>query len=128
MSQEASIAPLIMDIFALLATCEELGRAQRKVEQFKTADGRTHKVEAVFTDGVGREVGVQKTEKGFMLIPDCAGLSPEQQKKQTQSIQQVVQKYAYKKVVEQLKRDGYTIAEEGRKGEDIRLVARKWQG
>lgn len=128
MSQEASIAPLIMDIFALLSTCDELGRAQRKVDSFRTNDGQTHKVEAVFTDGIGRQVGVQQTEKGFRLIPDCVGLSAEQQKTQTQSIQQVVQKYAYKKVVEQLKRDGYTIAEEGKKGEDIRLVARKWQG
>lgn len=128
MSQEASIVPLILDIITLLSTSQELGHAQRKVDSWKTHDGQTHKVEHVVSDGTGREFGLQKTEKGFKLLTDCHGLTPEQQKKQTASINQIVQKYAYKKVVEQLKRDGYTIAEEGKKGEDIRLVARKWQG
>lgn len=127
MSSEASILPLILDIAEFVAACAELKRATRKVEQLKTSDGRVHKVEAVFTDGLGREAGLQKTGKGYRVIADCQGLTPEQAKTQIRSISQVVQRYAYRKVLQQLQSQGYVVAEENKQPDDsIRLVVRKW--
>lgn len=127
MSSEADISPLILDVFAFFDALSDLKRATRKAESLKTSDGQTHKVEAVFTDGAGREAGLQKTEKGYKIVSDCHGLTPEQQKKQTESIQQIVQRYAYRKITAQLQREGYSVAEE-QKQEDgsIKLLVRKW--
>jgi hypothetical protein len=126
-SVEACIAPLILDVFSFFDALADLKRAKREAASFKTADGVTHEVEAVFEDGFGREAGLQKTDKGYQIVADCHGLSAEQQKKQADSIQQVVQRYAYRKVVAQLQREGYSVAEEQKQADgSIKLVVRKW--
>ena len=56
----------------------------------KTCDGKTHEVEKVFVDGVGRQAGLRKTDKGYQVVTDCHGLSPAKVKKQAESIQSVV--------------------------------------
>ena len=127
MSSRADITPLILDVWAFFDALSDLKRAQTKVDSFTTSDGHTHKVEAVFEDGAGRKAGLQKTDKGYKIVADCAGLSPAQQKKQQESIQQIVQRYAYKKVVAQLQKEGYSVAEEQKQGDgSIKVVARKW--
>lgn len=127
MSSNADITPLILDVWAFFDALSDLKRAQEKVDTLKTSDGQVHKVEAVFDDGAGRKAGLQKTEKGYKIVSDCAGLTPVQKKKQDQSIQQIVQRYAYKKVVAQLQKEGYSVAEEQKQGDgSIKVVARKW--
>ena len=127
MSESASIGPLINNIMEFLAALGDLRRATAKAESLKTSDGQTHRVEAVFEDGIGRKAGLQKTEKGYRVVADCHGLSAEQVKKQSESIQAVVQRYSYRKVVKQLQAEGYAVAEEQKQADgSIRLVARKW--
>lgn len=127
MSSEADITPLILDVFEFFAALGELSRSSRKCERLTTSDGRTHQVEAVFTDALGREAGLAKTAKGYTIIADCHGLSAEQRKAQTESIQQVVQKYAQRKVLKQLQAEGYVLAEEQKQADgSIKLVVRKW--
>ena len=127
MSAEADISPIILDLAELWGSLLDLALASCRVEQMKTQDGRTHKVEPVFKDAVGRDVGVQKAEKGYRLVTDGAGLTPEQCKKQTESVQQVVQRYAYRKAVKELQAQGYSIAEESKQADgSIKLLVRKW--
>lgn len=127
MSSEASIAPLILDLLSFFDALSDLKRATSKVESLRTSDGRTHKVEAVFEDGAGRQAGLQKTEKGYAVIADCHGLTAEQQKQQAVSIQQVVQRYAYRKVIAQLQQEGYSVAEEQKQPDgSIKMLVRKW--
>jgi hypothetical protein len=127
MSSEASISTMVLDVMAFFDALQDLKRAQAKCDSFKTSDGVEHEVEAVFDDGLGRKAGLQKTAKGYQIVADCHGLDAGQRKKQAESIQQVVQRYSYRKVVEQLKREGYTVAEEQKQGDgSIKLVVRKW--
>lgn len=127
MSSRADISPLILDLLSFFDALSDLKRATAKVDSFRTSDGQTHQVEAVFDDGTGRKAGLQKTDKGYRVVADCHGLSPQQQKAQTESIQQVVQRYAYRKVVAQLQREGYSVAEEQKQPDgSVRLVVRKW--
>lgn len=127
MSSEASLAPMILDVMAFFDALGDLKRATAKAEALRTSDGVTHEVEAVFEDGTGRQAGLRKTAKGYQIVSDCHGLTPAQQKKQAESIQQVVQRYSYRKVVQQLQREGYTVAEEQKQGDgSIKLVVRKW--
>lgn len=127
MSSEANIGTAVLDLFAFFDALSDLKRASQKVDSFKTCDGRTHAVEAVFEDAVGRKAGLQKTDKGYRIVSDCHGLTPEQLKKQTESIQQVVQRYSHRKVLSQLQKEGYTVAEEQKQADgSIKLVVRKW--
>lgn len=127
MSSHADISPLILDVLSFFDALSDLKRAVAKVDELRTADGQLHKVEAVFDDGTGRKAGLEKTDKGYRVVSDCHGLSPAQQKAQQQSIQQIVQRYAYRKVVSQLQREGYSVAEEQKQPDgSIKLVVRKW--
>ena len=127
MSSEASIAPLIRDAAEFLLALGDLAMSAIEAKRLKTSDGRTHEVETVFTDGVGRKAGLQKTDKGYRIVADCQGLSAAQVKKQTESISQVVQRYSYRRVIQQLQSEGYAVAEEQKQPDgSVRLVARKW--
>ena len=127
MSSHCTIAPFFYDIGMFMEALKDLKIASRKIAELKTSDGKTHKVEAVFEDGVGRLAGLAKTEKGYQLVTDSQDLTAEEAKKQNESIQQVVQRYAYRKVVKQLQAEGYQVAEEQKQADNsIRLVCRKW--
>jgi hypothetical protein len=127
MSSQANIGTLIMDVAEFFDALADLKRAARKAERLRTSDGALHRVEAVFDDGLGRQAGLQKTEKGYRVVADCHGLSPEEERRQAASIQQVVQRYAYRKVLRELQGQGYVVAEEEKRPDGaIRLVVRKW--
>jgi hypothetical protein len=127
MSAEASVAVDIMDLVELVASLRDLHREYRQAREMQTSDGKTHSVEVVFKDAAGRDVGLQKSGDGYRVISDWQGLSDEQTKKQNDSIQQVVQRYAYRKVIKELQAQGYMVAEEEKRADQtIRLVVRKW--
>ena len=127
MSSHASVSPLILDLLSFFDALSDLKRVVDKSAALEMLDGSRHEVEAVFDDGAGRKAGLQKTDKGYAILTDCAGLSAAQQKAQAQSIQEVVQRYAYRKVISQLQKEGYSVAEEQKQADgSIKLVARKW--
>ncbi|MCX7927909.1 MAG: DUF1257 domain-containing protein [Candidatus Omnitrophica bacterium] len=112
----------------LIQSLIALGREYRQIKSMATTDGRIYSVEFVTYDDNGRAIGFQKNEKGeYQIIADSHGLNSEQLKKQDDFIKQIRQKYAYITVVEELKKQGYIIAEEEKIAYNtIRLVARKW--
>ena len=127
MSNHSTIAPAFLDIAELVGALVDLHRAYRKADQLKTTDGKTVPVEYVFKDAVGRDAGLQKTEKGFQVVTDCHGLSAAEAKKQAESVSEIVRRYSHRKIVKELQAQGYVIAEEEKRADNtIRLVARKW--
>jgi hypothetical protein len=127
MSSQASIGTIISDLQEFFSALSDLNCAYRKVERLKTSEGRVHKVEAVFRDNLGRQAGLQKTDKGYQIITDCEGLSPVEAQQQRESVQQIVQRYAYRKVLKELQAQGYVVAEENHQPDNsIRLLVRKW--
>jgi len=127
MSAEALVVVAVMELAELIASLNDLKREHREANQMTTSDGQKHSVDIIFKDSIGRDVGVQKAGKDYKIISDCHGLSKEQMKRQSESVQQVVQRYAYRKVIKELQAQGYTIAEEEKRPDKtIRLVVRKW--
>jgi hypothetical protein len=142
MSAEIVVGPILLDFVVLAAAIVEVARhakaitdattaaaeAFREVRRLKTSDGEIHEVLGVFTDGVGRNAGVRKAKKGkgYEIVVDSHGLTPEQKDKQQKSVQLVFQRYAYLKLMKELKKEGYAVAKE-QAGSDgtIRLVVRK---
>jgi hypothetical protein len=128
MSTHAGVGVEIRLLGALISSIIDLGQQYHEVSSMRTTDGKVHKVELVTKDELGRQIGFQKTEKGdYRIIADCAGLNNEQLKKQQDFIKQIRQRYSYNTVIQELKKQGYIIAEEEKvQANTIRLVARKW--
>lgn len=128
MSSLFGIDLLIVSVGALMAAASELKVAHEQKKQMRTHDGSVHPVEVVIKDENNREIGFQKQKDGsYKIIADEAGLSQNQVKKQQQLINKVKQRYAYTMVVQELKKQGYQVAEEkaAEKGA-IKLIVRKW--
>lgn len=128
MSSGASILTQICDIIALKRTLSELEASYTEERTMITADGLNHQVEVVIRDHYGRDIGLTKTKKGdYQFVADTKGLTKEQLKRQQVFINKIKQKYAYNQVVNELKKQGYVIAEEQKvQNNTIKLVARKW--
>lgn len=127
MSSEACVAAQIFDLAELFSALKDLKKTWQQIDKLETSDGKAHDVEGVFVDGMGRKAGLQKTPEGYRIITDTCGLNADQLKMQTESVQQVVQRYAYRKVLKELQTQGYVVAEEEKRPDNtIRLIVRKW--
>jgi len=112
----------------LIKSIVDLGRQYKEISSMRTTDGKIHKVDLVVQDTNGKDIGFEKTEQGnYRIIADSSGLSNAQLKTQQDFIKKIRQRYAYNKITEDLKKQGYVIAEEEKvQNNTIRLVARKW--
>lgn len=119
---------LIRSIGSLLEAIKDLNLACQEMQELKTADGKIYNVDVVVKDENNRAVGFQKQKDGtYKIIADSAGLNEQQLKKQQQFINKIKQRYAYKVVIQELKKQGYQITEEKKIEKDlIKLTARRW--
>ncbi len=122
MSQGVEVVVLVQGLAALFGAIAEAGaeyRAQRR--QMQGADGKVHDVDYVIADASGVEVGV-KVEAGEKVTlvghgAPARGLAG-----------RVVQRYAYSKVTEELRRKGYQVArEEKQRDGTLKVVLQRWR-
>ena len=126
MSQSVELSVVVVGMADLVRAVLEAGaQAYQEQKALKTADGRTHEVDLVVKDDQGTEVGVRVDGKtGVATFVGHDG----KDKRATALAQRVVQRYAYSKVVDELKRKGYQIGkEEKQKDGTIKLVAQRWR-
>lgn len=128
MSSHGSIITEIMDLLELKNTLTQLELKYEEMKTISTESGVVSKVDVLIKDPNGRAIGLQKTEKGtYRVVSDCKGLTQDQLKVQQKFVNKIKQKYAYNKVITELKKQGYIIAEEEKVANNtIKLVARKW--
>lgn len=112
----------------LIKSIVDLGKQYKEISSMRTTDGKIHKVDLMVQDTNGKDIGFEKTEQGnYQIIADSSGLNTTQLKAQQDFIKKIRQRYAYNKITEDLKKQGYVIAEEEKvQNNTIRLVARKW--
>ena len=122
MSQGVEIVVVVQGLAALFQAIAEAGaeyRAQRK--QVQGADGKMHDVDYVVTDASGSEVGV-KVEAGEKVTLVAHGA------RARDLAGQVVQRYAYSKVTQELKRKGYQVAREEKQPDGtVKVVLQRWR-
>lgn len=128
MSSETSIITEIMDLIELKCALSQLEAQYAAMKTMTTGDGVIHNVDVAIKDPNGRLIGLEKTKEGaYQFIADSQGLTKEQLKQQQSFINKIKQKYAYNKVISELKKQGYVISQEEKvENNTIRLVARKW--
>ncbi len=128
MSSHSGIGIEIRLLATLIKSILDLSHEYYEVSSMRTVDGKIHDVSLVTKDTNGRQIGFQKTKEGnYTIIADSAGLNSAQLKKQQDFVKQIRQRYSYNTVIQELKKQGYIIAEEEKvQNNTIRLVARKW--
>jgi hypothetical protein len=115
---------VVVGMASLVSLVAECGLEVLHERQLETIDGKTHQVDAVIAEGEVK-VGIQLDAKAKVarFIPqDC------DKGKGKALAQRVSQRWAYSRVVDELKRKGYQIGEEQKqKDGTIKLVATRWR-
>lgn len=125
MSQGVEIVVVVEGLAELFRAAAEAGaEVLRERKRLETADGRTHQVDAVLRDGAA-EVGVRvdpRTKQAVFVPEDCeAGAG-------RALAGRVVQRYAYSRVMQELKAKGYQVArEEKQRDGSVKLVFQRWR-
>ncbi len=124
MSQQTGIVIVVQGVALLVQVLAELGLEKLEQRKMTTADGVTHEVDHVVTDGKA-EVGVKvdrRTEKVTLVPRDCdAGPGKA-------LAGRIAQRWAYSKAVGELKRKGYAVAREEKQADgSVRVVLQRWR-
>lgn len=122
------LAILIKSLIDLGIQYRELRVQYRDLENKPLNAKGVEDVNIVIQDKCGKDITFAKGKDGnYKIISDNKWLDPAQIKKQQDFIKQIRQRYAYNKVLGDLKQQGYIIAQEEKVANNtIRLVARKW--
>jgi hypothetical protein len=124
-SQGVEIAVVVEGLAELLRAAVEAGAEVLEGRRaLRTADGQTHQVDAVLRDGAA-QVGVRVdagTGRAVLVPQDCeAGEGKALAGK-------VVQRYAYSRVMQELRAKGYQVAKEERQRDgSVKLVFQRWR-
>jgi len=125
MSQVATLEIVVVGMVGLVQAIVDTGLEYQKQKKFQTDEGTTHDVDLVVTDEHGVQVGVKvdpKTEEAKFLPYDCKGTRGKAVAKR------IAQRWAYSRVVDELKRKGYEVGSEEKQPDGtIKLVASKWR-
>lgn len=121
MSQVVELKIVVSGMAGLLEAIAEAGLECTRQKTFESAAGK-HAVDLVVTDEQGTRTGVKVDartgEATFVGHGEKAGALAHR----------VMQRYAYSRVLDELKRKGYQIGkEEKQKDGSIRLVAQRWR-
>lgn len=72
------------------------------------------------------DVGVRKTQEGFELLADWWGVETTHGLTEEEFVNQITQRYAYHKVVKEVKARGFSLEVEEEENDTIQLTVRKW--
>ena len=121
-SQGVEIVLVVQSLAALLQAAVEAGAEYRAQKRLQTADGQVHDVDYVATDAGGAEVGVKaeaKTQRVSLVHSGEAGKA---------LAGRIQQRYAYSKVLGELKRKGYQLAKEEKQVDGtVKVVLQRWR-
>jgi hypothetical protein len=128
MSHLSLVEIVIPGALGLIQALVETGLECAQSRKFVSEDGKEHAVDLVVTDPQTKaQVGVQidaKTGKARFVAHDCKSGGV----KGKALAQRIIQRYAYAKVREELRRKGYQLAkDEVRPDGTIRLSAQRWK-
>lgn len=125
MSQVVEIGLVIEGMSALVQAIKEAGLEARQEKSFRSEDGKVHAVDLVVSDEAGTRVGVavdRSTGRASFVTRE------KDPRRGTALAGRVAQRYAYSRVMEDLRRKGYQVAREEKQPDGtIRLVAQRWR-
>ena len=129
MSHFTTVETKMHDIECLLEALKELGYEVNQATEGVNVRGynqQMEKCEIAIKVSNKYDVGVRQGVNGVEFVADWWGVEATRGVTEVQFIQQVQQRYAYKKVLKEVKSRGYTL-ETVKETNTISLTVRKWQ-
>lgn len=130
MSHFTQIKTKITDLECLKSALEDLhysyAEGDVKVSAWR---GRAEKVDLVVDTGAPYGIGFKKNEDGlYEVVADWWGVQTRTGISQQRFLARLNQRYAYHKVLTEVRNRGFTVAEDETMADNtIKLVVRKWQ-
>lgn len=132
MSHFTSVETKIKDLIALEKALQDLGYSFTKAEaglqvQVNGYQGQKLDAEMSIHASKSYDIGVKVTENGVQFVADWWGVETTRGVAEKDFIQQIKQRYAYHKVMAEIKKKGYTMQEEEQTEDNqIRIRVRSW--
>lgn len=129
MSHFTTVETKLRDLIMIKQAVEDLGLTFIETEEeveVRGYQGAKEKSHLVIRASNHYDIGLKQTEQGYEFVADWWGIEMETGLKQEQWIDQLTQRYAYHKVLKEIKERGFTLEEEENKAGEIRLTVRKW--
>ena len=130
MSHFTTVETKLKDLVAVCQAIQDLGLTYIESEEpvvVRGYQGAQEKANLVIRASKHYDVGVRQTKEGYTFVADWWGIEMETGLKQEQWVEKVTQRYAYNKVLKEVKARGFTLEEEDVKAGEIRLTVRKWE-
>lgn len=130
MSHFTQVQTKIKDIECLKKALEDLSYSYKEGEvKVKGWRGKTENADLVVNTGSPYGIGFIKNEDGlYEMVADWWGVQSRTGISQRRFMDRIHQRYAYHKVLTEVRRKGFTVAQEETTADNtIKLVVRKWQ-
>lgn len=130
MSHFTTVQTKIKDLVAVKQAIQDLGLTFIESEEpvvVRGYQGATETSNLVIRATKHYDIGVKLTKDGYIFVADWWGIEMETGLKQEAWIEKFQQRYAYNKVLKEIKSRGFTLEEEEAKAGEIRLTVRKWE-
>ena len=131
MSHFSTVETKMNDLECILEAISDLGYTYTQAEEGVNVRGYNQQLEKadISIKVSGKyDVGLRITETGCELLADWWGVEATRGVNEQQFVNQLQQRYAYHKVLKEVKKKGYTLdMEETKNGNVITLTVKKWQ-
>lgn len=131
MSHFSTVETKMNDLECLLEAISDLGYTCEHSEEGVNVRGYNQQLEKadISIKVSGKyDVGIRVSENGCELLADWWGVEATRGVTEQQFVNQLQQRYAYHKVLKEVKKKGYTLDMEETKNDNvITLTVRKWQ-
>lgn len=130
MSHFTAVQTKMNDLTCIIEAIKDLGYEYNEAEQGVEVRGYRSQLDkariAVKVSGK-YDVGIKQTAKGFELVADWWGVETTRGVTEQEFVNQLQQRYAYHKVLKEVKKRGFTLETEKVDGQQLQLTVRRWQ-
>ncbi len=129
MSHFTTVKSKIRDLQCLKQALDDLNYEYTESEEGAKVRGylgQTETADLVIRASKTYDVGVRRTADGFELLADWWGVETTRGLNEEEFVNQLTQRYAYHKVVKEVKARGFSIETEEEETDTIQLTVRKW--
>jgi hypothetical protein len=129
MSHFTTVKTKIRDMICLKQALEDLNYEFQEAEEgveVRGYLGQKEKADLVIKASKTYDVGVRQTADGIELLADWWGVETTRGLTEEEFVNQLTQRYAYHKVIKEVKARGFSLEQEEEENETIQLTVRKW--
>jgi hypothetical protein len=128
MSHFTKVQTKLSDLVCLRQALADLGYTSEEGSvEVRGYRGARERADLVVRTGSAYDVGFRKAGDVYELVADWWGVETGTGLTQEQFVQRLTQRYAYHKVLTEVRKQGFTVATEETQGDQtIKVVVRKW--